>query len=136
MIFNIWEENGKLMYETPEMCENTFKFVRKMLREGLLDHFSWTITTPLPGSKLFEICKKYDLIGEESFSNYTMDEAVFSLLSISKKDVNKIKFKGMCLQAYHSLLSGDLNLRNPKYIRKLGKLLTYAYRRFKESLVF
>jgi len=128
MTFNIWEKNGQLMYENPQMCEKTLKFARKLVSEGLLQNISWSIATPWPGSQLYSICLRHDLIDEKiSFSEFDTEKMVTRLPNVMKRDVSKIKFKGMCLQLYCSMLHGGINLRNRSVLtRKLRTLVDYG----------
>jgi len=128
MTFNIWEKNGQLMYENPQTCKKTLKFARKLVSEGLLHNISWSIATPWPGSELYRICLRHKLIDEKiSFSEFDTEKMVTLLPSVTKRDVSKIKFKGMCLQVYCSMLHGDINLRSYSVLtRKLKTFVDYG----------
>lgn len=124
MIFNAWEENGKLKFENPQMCEKTLKFARELISGGLLDNISWSIATPMPGSQLYDICLRHELIDENvSFSDFDSEKMVATLPGVTKRDVSKIKFKGMCLQLYCSMLHGNINWRD-------RSILTHKLRTF------
>jgi radical SAM superfamily enzyme YgiQ (UPF0313 family) len=100
MIFNVWEENGRLRFEDMKMCENTFKFVAKLLREKLIDSFSWHFTTPFPGSELYSIAKKYGLIEGKDYERWNQaSNFIMNLPGITRKNIEKIKMKGIVLQA-------------------------------------
>ena len=61
MLYNAWETNGKLEYETPEEVNNTLEFAKTCLRDNLIEYISWSITNPIIGSKLYNIAKKFDI---------------------------------------------------------------------------
>jgi radical SAM superfamily enzyme YgiQ (UPF0313 family) len=123
MIFNVWEENGELKFENKIMAENTFRFAAKMMRKKLMDGVSWCFTTPLPGSKLFEIANKNRLMNSNDYnlwnqsSNFVMD-----LPGLDDKDVAYIKMKGMTLQA-RSILGRGFNPSLIKDYVKKGFLM-------------
>ena len=122
MAFNIWEENGEVRYENYKMCEKTLKFAKRLIAQGLLDYISWSIATPWPGSQLYEISLRHNLIDENmSFSEFDTERIVTKLPDLKKADVSKIKFKGMCLQLYCTLLHGGLNLRDRSALLQKAK---------------
>lgn len=128
MIFNVWEKNGRILFETPEMCENTLRFVRQLISERLIDNISWSITTPLPGSELFNICSRHRLFKEGiTFSDLDTEKAIIKLPEIRERDISKIKFKGMLIQLYCSLLHGNVNFKNSLILaQKLKTLVKYG----------
>jgi radical SAM superfamily enzyme YgiQ (UPF0313 family) len=134
MILNVWEENGQLRFESPEMCRPTLKFVRKLISEELIDNLSWSITTPLPGSRLYDICLRHNLIDDHmDFSCFDTERLVMNLPGVRANDVAKIKFQGMFLQVYCSILHGNVNLRNGLILLdKIKTMLKYGF----ESLFF
>lgn len=128
MIFNVWEENGQLRFENPQMCEKTLRFARELISAGLLDNISWSITTPLPGSELYDLCLRHNLIDEKiSFSEFDTEKLVMKMPDVGQRDVAKIKFKGMCLQLYCSVFHGDVNLKTRSVLtRKLRTFIDYG----------
>ena len=62
MIFHIWEEEGKLCYETPEESTNTLNYAHDLLATNLLDYISWGFTVPYPGSDVYHICSRHNII--------------------------------------------------------------------------
>jgi len=125
MIMNIWEENGKLMFETPEMCENTFRFARKLLSRKLLSNMSWSIATPIPGSRMYDIAQRHKLIGDFEDLRFDTDYPIMRLPGITEKEISRIKRNGMMTQAYYALRSGDLNWGDIKFFLSKLKALTY-----------
>ncbi len=125
MIFNVWEDNGLLKFETPQMCEKTLRFARQLLSAGLLDYISWSMATPVPGSKLYDLSLKYNLIDEtKSYSDYVTEKMVMSLPGVSKRDMSKIKFEGMCLQLYNNVLHRNINMKDRQIV--MQKIRTIA----------
>lgn len=114
MIFNIWEKDGKLEYEGVKESLNTLNFAKRLSDKKLTDYISWGPTTPYPGSRLFEIAKKYDLILPGKLENWhewnnTWDITA-KLPDVTMQDYIKVKNKGVYLQILTTIRSGYTNL--------------------------
>lgn len=72
MYFNIWEEDGRLMSEDIQMSLNTLNYARKLYSRGLINFFGGSITTPIPGSELWEVAERHGLIKEECRGNWDL----------------------------------------------------------------
>ena len=72
MYFNIWEKDGKLVCEDYEKSLNTFNYAKKLYKNKLIDYFGGSITTPFPGSELWDIAMRHDLIKKECLGKYNM----------------------------------------------------------------
>lgn len=106
MLFNVWEENGNLAYEDMEMTTNTLNFARRLVKNNLVDYIGWSITTPYPGSRLYDIALRHNLLNPAFRDNWEgwQKEGLFimDLPGISEIQRNRIKLKGeflriMCL---------------------------------------
>ena len=119
MMFNIWEEGGELCYESEKESLTTLKFARSLLSKKLLDYFSWAFTTPIPGSQLYDICKKHDLILNTGKQIQKFNISV-KLPGITEKAMKKIQRKGTMLQTYYYLINGikEINWKNWRYFLK------------------
>ena len=65
MYFNIWEKDGILCYEDYGKSMSTFNYAKKLYKNKLIDYFGGSITTPVPGSELWDIAIRQDLIKDE-----------------------------------------------------------------------
>lgn len=65
MLFNVWEERGDLRFEDSAMSHNTVRYAERLFNEGLLDYMGWSVTTPYPGSELYQIAMRHNLIKPE-----------------------------------------------------------------------
>jgi radical SAM superfamily enzyme YgiQ (UPF0313 family) len=72
MYFNIWERDGELFYEDYDMSMKTFEYAKNLYKRKLINFFGGSITTPVPGSELWDIAIRYDLIKEECVGNYDL----------------------------------------------------------------
>jgi len=113
MAFNVWEENGHLRYEGVRETRNTLKFAKSLIERNLLDYMSWSLTAPFPGSKLYGIALKYNLIpkelldGTEDWNNTW--RLLMNLPDVSKQDWEMVKNEGAKLQARLLLKNGNMN---------------------------
>lgn len=118
MGFNVWEDNKKLFFEGLHETENTIKFIRKLLHLKLIDYFSFSFATPYPGSKLYEIANKFNLISDINIENYTSHEPILSLPGISKREMLNLKKDAVTLQAKTALTGNELNINLFKFYTK------------------
>jgi hypothetical protein len=84
---------------------------------------SWSLTTPYPGSKLYDIAMKYDLIPSELLGKWefwdSSERMLMQLPGITERDWISMQNKGKRLQLYLLLKSGTFNLSSlPLYIRR------------------
>jgi len=115
MLYNVWEENGVLNYETTEEVENTLKTVKKLLKEKLLTYMSWSVTNPIIGSKLHDIVLKHD-----AFSN---NKNLPIKLPIPEEEMMDCFKKGLKLQLWNGIVNRQINLRSLKRVRRKIKVI-------------
>jgi len=118
MLYNAWESNGKLMYETPEEVNNTLEFARKCLSENLIEYISWSITNPIIGSKLYDIAKKYDIASYNVKIGNCM-----RLPGISEQQMVEHVKQGMILQLLNGIQKGMITKKNKRAAQKAVKIL-------------
>ncbi|NIM99462.1 MAG: radical SAM protein [candidate division Zixibacteria bacterium] len=105
MIYHAWEENGKFCYETPGDVDRTLDFVRRLKKERILDYMSFSTTTPIRGSRLFEIAEHYKMLkGDKEVRD--LSEFSIVLPNISEKAMRRSRRKGLLLQTSINLRSG------------------------------
>jgi radical SAM superfamily enzyme YgiQ (UPF0313 family) len=123
MAFNVWEENGQLRYEGIRETRNTLKYAKSLTDQNLLDYMSWSLTAPYPGSKLYEIALKYELMPKELLDGSEDWNSTWRLLlnlpTVTRKDWEAVKNEGSKLQAYCLLKNGNMNKSLfPLYFRR------------------
>ena len=128
MMVNIWEEDGKLCYESPDDVMRTLNFIRNLLHDKLIDYMSWGFVVPLPGAPLYDTCKKYNLIGKDKkLDTWKWGGMPVKLPDIEEETMQRIKRKGMLLQIWCNLRGiKDINWKNYRYM--LGKV-TYIFKK-------
>ncbi|MFQ5456534.1 MAG: B12-binding domain-containing radical SAM protein [Nitrospirota bacterium] len=123
MAFNVWEDNGSLCYEGKEDSLKTLEYVKRLIKEKKLHLFGWSMTTPYPGSKLYEIAVKYNLIGKEYVGNWEYFDSganfLMKLPGIEERDWLEVLNAGKRLQTRLLFSSGTFNIRAmPLYMKK------------------
>jgi len=124
MLYQVWEEGGKLCWETQEEVDNTIAFTRKLFSQGLINYMSWQFATPTPGARLWDIAKKHNLMipnkDIDSVRQITMD-----IPGISKRRMERSMKRGIILKNYYALRSGNIGWRHWQRIREnVATLLT------------
>jgi radical SAM superfamily enzyme YgiQ (UPF0313 family) len=109
MLYNAWESNGKLEYETPEEVNITLEFARKCLSENLIEYISWSITNPIIGSKLYDIAKKYDIASYNVKIGNCM-----RLPGISEQQMVEHVKQGLILQLLNGIQKGMITKKSYK----------------------
>jgi radical SAM superfamily enzyme YgiQ (UPF0313 family) len=109
MLYNAWETNGKLEYETPEEVNKTLEFAKNCLRDDLIEYISWSITNPIVGSKLYEIANKYGIAAHNVKIGNCMH-----LPGISEHQMIEHVKQGMILQLLNGIQKGMITKKSYK----------------------
>jgi anaerobic magnesium-protoporphyrin IX monomethyl ester cyclase len=109
MLYNAWETNGKLEYETPEEVNNTLEFAKVCLRDNLIEYISWSITNPIIGSKLYNIAEKYGI----ATHNVKIGNCM-RLPGISEQQMVEHVKQGMVLQLLNGIQKGMITGKGAK----------------------
>jgi radical SAM superfamily enzyme YgiQ (UPF0313 family) len=112
MGFNVWEENGKLCFEGIEECRNTIKFAKSLIKKRYLHFMGFSLTTPFPGSQLFDIVKRHDLIEQSGKWVHWNDlwKLNLKLPGLTNRDWEVVKAEAGRVQALCAIRSGNINL--------------------------
>lgn len=124
MLFNVWEEGGQLVFEGVEETLRTLEFADKLASAKLLDYMGWSVTTPYPGSRLYEIASRNHLIKphlRDAWEKWLVEDSfVMSLPGVTDRDMARAKTKGSVLRAKLMLRSGHVNTADLGYIVRKG----------------
>ncbi len=131
MLFNAWEENGQLAYEDVKMTMNTLNFAWKLVKSNLADYIGWSITTPYPGSRLYDIALRHNLLDPAFRDNWEkwQKEGLFvmDLPGIRKIDRNRMKLMGEILRITCLLRRKYFKLKDlPFLIKRALHIFKYA----------
>jgi len=111
MLYQAWEENGTLAWETTGEVENSLRFTRRMFRSGLIHYMSWQFCTPLPGSPLHAIAAKHGLTDQGPTAGYE-HRLGMTLPGIPKREMQRMLRRGILLKDWYMLRSGAVSLRH------------------------
>jgi anaerobic magnesium-protoporphyrin IX monomethyl ester cyclase len=123
MAFNVWEENGKLCYENRDDSLRTLEFIKQLVKDKKIQLFGWSMTTPYPGSELYNIAKRHNLIDAKCIENWEYFDSgsnfIMKLPRLTNADWSYVINAGKRLQAKLLFTSGTFNFRAlPLYINK------------------
>ena len=115
MLYQVWEENGKLCHETNDEVENSIRLMKSLFKRRHIHYMSWQFCTPMPGSRLYEIAERHDLLSDEPnkiWERFDQHEVTMNIPGISKKTMkNKIK-KGIFYKDLFMVKSGNISFRH------------------------
>jgi radical SAM superfamily enzyme YgiQ (UPF0313 family) len=120
MLYNIWEENGILKYETTQEVEQTLRFARNLLKKKLIKYMSWSIANPVIGSRLHDIALKHNLFTPQ---NPHSSGVIFKIPIVPKKEVLMSLRKGIALQLWNGVINAQINIRSRKRLLRKIKIL-------------
>jgi hypothetical protein len=116
MLYNAWEENGALKYETTEEVRQTLSTAKQLLKDKLLTYISWSITNPIIGSKLHDIAVRHNIISENK--NFPLK------LPIPEEEMRSCLKEGLMLQLWNGIENNQINRRSmTRVMRKINTIL-------------
>lgn len=128
MLFNVWEEDGKLTYEGVEETNHTLRFAKKLLKNKFVSFISSTQTQPYPGSELYNIAQRHNLIKDSLKGNWdawlSNDMYVMQLPGVKESEMAAMRSKANLIIAIQLLRSGNISLKDLSFfVRKGFKLI-------------
>ena len=115
MLYQVWEEDEKLCYETTEEVETSIRFMKKLFKKRFIQYMSWQICTPMPGSRLYDIVKRHNLFRGDArkvWESFDEHEVAINIPNISEKIMRRKIKKGIILKDWFMVRSGSINLRH------------------------
>ncbi len=83
---------GSFMIGSPTETEEEIMQTKKFILENDLDGVGVSITTPFPGTKLWEMCREKGLIPDKiDWRNFNLNKLTFGLTDISQKRMEEIR---------------------------------------------
>ncbi|MBN1621141.1 MAG: B12-binding domain-containing radical SAM protein [Endomicrobiales bacterium] len=128
MFYNVWEEGGKLYFENEKDSLNTLAFAKKLVKKHLLSYTMCNITTPYPGSRLYQIAKKNNLIQTDPLPIWDewplWNGPVMKLPSVNPRVIANTYFRGNFLGASFLFKSGHWRFKHfPIYFGRILRCL-------------
>jgi radical SAM superfamily enzyme YgiQ (UPF0313 family) len=115
MLYQVWEENGELRFETSEEVDKSLQWAKKMFKARLIHYMSWQFTTPMPGARLFDIAQRHHLYRGEAkkvWESFDEHNACMTLPGISEKTMRWKLRKGILMKDWFMVRSGGISLRH------------------------
>ena len=124
MLFNVWEENGSLAFEGVKESEHTLAYAKSLLKRNLANFISTGHTQPYPGSELYDIAVRHNLIKNNLRGNWDAwlrdDMYIMDIPGVTEKEMAMMRSKGNLIIASALLKSGNLSIRDFVYLIKKG----------------
>ena len=121
MLFHAWEEGDELRWESPEDVDRTVGFCRRLIKDKLMDYMSWQIATPMPGSRLWDIAVRHDLLPRHEIQGVLALN--LRLPGVTDKDVRRALRKGLWLKGRAALRGGRVPVRHVHAVLANAKVL-------------
>lgn len=124
MFYNVWEKDGKLVFEDSQKSVNTILYAETLYKKRLVNYITWSATIPYPGSELYDVAVRYDLIKDacrNKWDGWLQDgNFIMKLPNISEAECKKIKNKGELLRIKCMLTNRDYKFKDMPIILKRG----------------
>lgn len=113
MLYQVWEENNELRWETPEEVDNTISAIWRFSRKDLLDYISWQFATPMPGARLWDIAVRHNLMKDKMKGVWDIN---MRIPGVSERRMVRQRLRGFLMQGYFAARKGHINWRMWKRI--------------------
>lgn len=128
MLFNVWEEDNRLCYEGVKETENTIALARQLLKNNTIQLISSSPTLPYPGSELYDIARRHDLIKDnlrENWDAWLRDETfIMKLPAVRESEMTGLRLRANMLIALSFLKFGHFSVKDiPFFIRRVLKVI-------------
>lgn len=111
MMFQFWEEDGRLACERPDEVEESLRFARRLWREGVLHYSSWMFAIPVQGSELYDLALRHGMIQAPFVPTDAWDPSPY-LPGVTRTEFSALYRRARRLQAMMALRAGGFELRN------------------------
>jgi len=124
MLYNVWQENGELRFENSAMSHRNLRFAAHLFRRGLINYITWSVTTPFPGSELYDIAVRHNLIDPALRNDWDgwwqKGDFSMNLPGVTEDERRRMKMAGEMLRVKCMLKNRDFHLKDLPVIVKRG----------------
>ena len=125
MMFQIWEEDGELQFETADEVRRSIEFARRLFKEGKMHYSTWGFTLPVQGAELHDIALRHGIVTPDYYPSDTWN--IFEHLPhVSKREFNQLYKRARRLQAQMALKGGAFELRNWMAIARKARAMLFG----------
>lgn len=125
MMYNYWEEDGKLEFETIDELNNTISYAYSLWRRNKLDYTSWSAATPVPGSELYDLSVKYGFI-DNSYLPSEEWKPYEHIDHITKREFNSVYRRARFQTALMAISSGNIEFQNWRSILNKVRIMIFG----------
>jgi radical SAM superfamily enzyme YgiQ (UPF0313 family) len=119
--YSAWEEDGKLCWETSEDCRRTIRWALDLGRRDLLHYMFTSIATPRPGTPLWTLALKYNLLRVPADQPFAYLAEGMKLPGVSAADVRATRRYGQFAKIWLAMRNRNVSL--PVLFRKARRTL-------------
>ncbi len=111
MMFQFWEEDGRLEWETVEEVEESLRLVRRLWIQRHLDYSSWMFAVPVQGAEYYDIAIRHGMVKAPFVPGDSWDPTPF-IPNVTAAEFSRLFRRARLLQARMALRAGSFELRN------------------------
>ncbi|MBP9200886.1 MAG: B12-binding domain-containing radical SAM protein [Gemmatimonadales bacterium] len=119
MMFQFWEEDGRLEWETPAEVEESLRLVERLWRAGVLHYSSWMFAIPVQGAEYYDIAVRHGMVKPPFQPSDTWDPTPF-VPGVTAREFSRLFRRARWLQARMALKAGSFELRNWRALLSKG----------------
>jgi len=115
MLYQAWEEDGRLQFETTEEVENSVQWIKRMFKRRHVHYMSWQFCTPMPGARLHDVALRHNLYRGEPqavWASFDEHSTCMNLPGISQKTMRRKLKKGILVKDWFMIRSGGISWRH------------------------
>lgn len=111
MMFQFWEEDGRLEWETLEEVEESLALVRRLWNLHYLDYSSWMFAVPVQGAEYYDIALRHGMVTAPFLPGDSWDPTPF-VPKVTAAEFSRLFRRARFLQGRMALRAGSFELRN------------------------
>ena len=112
LLFQFWEENRGLKWESAEEVDNSLRFAARLWKEGKLHYSSWAPSMPVQGAEFYNLARRRGMIDEDYFPSDVAWDPRPHLPDVSNVQYRLLFARARWLQARMALTAGGIEWRN------------------------
>jgi anaerobic magnesium-protoporphyrin IX monomethyl ester cyclase len=116
MMYNYWEDDGKLEHETSDEVRETIRFIYKLFLKRQVHYCTWIFAIPVPGAEMYDVLRRHGVIDGDYYPSDTW-ESYKHLRNVSREEFNRLYARGRRQQAIFAAVTGNIEWRNWRAIR-------------------
>lgn len=121
MMFQFWEADGELQWETYEEVEDSIALARRLWSAGVLHYSSWMFAIPVQGAEYYTIALRHGMVTAPFVPDDKWDPTPF-VPNVTQREFSMLFRRARLLQGLMALRAGSFEFRNWRGL--LSKALT------------